>query len=72
LSRLTGSARKAVPDHRTGRPCQDTCRRRGQGRQQRARPPLVTLGQDLGFLPGLVAAAGTGCTAADVVSYLSS
>jgi NAD(P)H-dependent flavin oxidoreductase YrpB (nitropropane dioxygenase family) len=35
-----------------------------------AEPPLVTLGQDLGFLPGLVAAAGTGFGAADVVAYL--
>jgi NAD(P)H-dependent flavin oxidoreductase YrpB (nitropropane dioxygenase family) len=33
-------------------------------------PPVVTLGQDLGFLPGLVAVAGTDFTAADVLSYL--
>jgi NAD(P)H-dependent flavin oxidoreductase YrpB (nitropropane dioxygenase family) len=35
-----------------------------------AEPALVTLGQDLGFLPGLVAAAGTSFGAADVVAYL--
>jgi NAD(P)H-dependent flavin oxidoreductase YrpB (nitropropane dioxygenase family) len=34
--------------------------------------PLVTLGQDLGFLPGLVARAGPDFTAADVVAYLLS
>ncbi|HUZ25044.1 MAG TPA: nitronate monooxygenase [Streptosporangiaceae bacterium] len=33
-------------------------------------PPLVTLGQDLSFLPGLVAAVGTSFGAADVVAYL--
>jgi len=33
-------------------------------------PPVVTLGQDLGFLPGLVAVAGTDFTAADVLAYL--
>jgi NAD(P)H-dependent flavin oxidoreductase YrpB (nitropropane dioxygenase family) len=35
-------------------------------------PALVTLGQDLGFLPGLVAAAGTDFGAPDVVAYLLS
>ena len=37
------------------------------------RPSLavVTLGQDLDFLPGLVAAAGTDFGAADVLAYLS-
>jgi len=34
-------------------------------------PPLLTLGQDLGFLPGLVARAGRDFTAADVTAYLS-
>jgi NAD(P)H-dependent flavin oxidoreductase YrpB (nitropropane dioxygenase family) len=33
-------------------------------------PPVVTLGQDLGFLPGLVAATGTDFGAADVLAYL--
>ena len=33
-------------------------------------PPLVTLGQDLSFLPDLIARAGTDFTAADVVDYL--
>jgi NAD(P)H-dependent flavin oxidoreductase YrpB (nitropropane dioxygenase family) len=35
-----------------------------------AEPPVVTLGQDLGFLPALVAAAGPGFGAADVVAAL--
>jgi NAD(P)H-dependent flavin oxidoreductase YrpB (nitropropane dioxygenase family) len=35
-----------------------------------AEAPLVTLGQDLGFLPGLVAAAGSNYSAADVIAYL--
>ncbi len=35
-----------------------------------AEPPVVTLGQDLGFLPALVAAAGPGFGAADVVASL--
>jgi NAD(P)H-dependent flavin oxidoreductase YrpB (nitropropane dioxygenase family) len=35
-------------------------------------PPLVTLGQDLSFLPDLVARAGTRFTAADVVAHLLS
>ena len=35
-----------------------------------AEPPVVTLGADLGFLPGLVAVAGTDFTAADVLAYL--
>jgi NAD(P)H-dependent flavin oxidoreductase YrpB (nitropropane dioxygenase family) len=35
-----------------------------------AEPPVLTLGQDLGFLPGLLAAAGPGFGAADVVAYL--
>jgi NAD(P)H-dependent flavin oxidoreductase YrpB (nitropropane dioxygenase family) len=35
-----------------------------------AEPPLLTLGQDLGFLPALVAAAGPGFGAADVVALL--
>jgi len=33
-------------------------------------PPVVTLGQDLGFLPGLVAEAGTDFSAADVLACL--
>jgi hypothetical protein len=33
-------------------------------------PALVTLGQNLGFLPELVAAAGTDFGAADVVAHL--
>lgn len=33
-------------------------------------PPLVTLGQDLGFLPGLLQRYGSDYSAADVVSYL--
>ncbi len=33
-------------------------------------PPLVTLGTDVGFLPGLVAAAGRDFGAADVLAYL--
>ncbi|MGO9296602.1 MAG: nitronate monooxygenase [Streptosporangiaceae bacterium] len=33
-------------------------------------PPVVTLGQDLSFLPGLVAATGPDFGAADVLSYL--
>ena len=33
-------------------------------------PPLLTLGQDLDFLPGLVAAAGADFGAAEVVAYL--
>jgi NAD(P)H-dependent flavin oxidoreductase YrpB (nitropropane dioxygenase family) len=35
-----------------------------------AEPPLVTLGQDLTFLPGLREAAGDNYSAADVVNYL--
>jgi NAD(P)H-dependent flavin oxidoreductase YrpB (nitropropane dioxygenase family) len=35
-----------------------------------AEPALVTLGQDLGFLPGLVATAGAGFGAADVIAFL--
>jgi NAD(P)H-dependent flavin oxidoreductase YrpB (nitropropane dioxygenase family) len=35
-----------------------------------AEPPLLTLGQDLGFLPALVAAVGPGFGAADVVAFL--
>jgi NAD(P)H-dependent flavin oxidoreductase YrpB (nitropropane dioxygenase family) len=35
-----------------------------------AEPAVVTLGQDLSFLPGLVAAAGTRFSAADVIAYL--
>lgn len=41
-------------------------RRPGSGQE----PPLVTLGQDLGFLPELLRRNGTGYSAADVVSYL--
>jgi NAD(P)H-dependent flavin oxidoreductase YrpB (nitropropane dioxygenase family) len=33
-------------------------------------PPLLTLGQDVGFLPGLVASAGADFGAADVVAHL--
>jgi NAD(P)H-dependent flavin oxidoreductase YrpB (nitropropane dioxygenase family) len=35
-------------------------------------PPLVTLGQDLSFLPDLVARGGTDFTAADVIGHLTS
>jgi len=33
-------------------------------------PPLVTLGQDLDFLPALTCGNGDGYTAADVVAHL--
>jgi hypothetical protein len=35
-----------------------------------AEPALVTLGQDLSFLPELVAAAGVRFSAADVIAHL--
>ncbi|NUT46601.1 MAG: nitronate monooxygenase, partial [Saccharothrix sp.] len=36
-----------------------------------AEPPLITLGQDLGFLPDLVARAGAVFTAGDVITHLT-
>ncbi len=45
----------------------------GLGQRRRdgtSEPPIVTMGQDLSFLPRLVAAKGTSYTAADVVTYL--
>ncbi len=42
----------------------------GQLRADGVEPPLVTLGRDLGFLPGLVAGAGADFSAADVIAHL--
>ncbi|WP_291416023.1 hypothetical protein [Actinophytocola sp.] len=41
-----------------------------QRRADGTEPALLTLGQDVGFLPGLVATAGPDFGAADVVAHL--
>jgi len=43
-----------------------------KGDSHTVEPPMVTLGQDLSFLPDLVARAGTTFAAADVVEHLLS
>ncbi len=68
---------------RKGGPAEDTLDRRclcngllatiGLGQRRpgdRPEPPLVTLGQNLGFLPDLLHSHGIDYSAADVVSYL--